>query len=299
MAIETYQFMNKESVKYLLDLLFTKTNVRIDQRIVNSISASSSDKQVLSAEALYDLIATMTATDNNLAGRLDANDTKLSELGEQIVATQESKGGIDDKITEIGENISDLSDVVEGLNHLTIQVVEGKIETVVAEPKSDVLYIQRDSAEDPSWMIYVYTEGNGWVCVGDTELDLSNYWSKDDVADMREALGVHEVEALSDADITDSVETSFDENAPDLRVKPTGIPAIVSTIAAGSALSAHPISGDMTHRAKVVPGTFSWVTTDEEFVGVAGDSVEATWMFTPDDQVVYAPVTGKVVLTIA
>ena len=298
MAIETYQFMNKESVKHFLDLLFEKTNLRIDERLVNTISAASTDNQVLSAEALYDLVATLTAADTTITSRLDANDTKLSEIGDQISAMQEDQGDQGDQLTEIESGISDLGDTVAGLTHLTIQVVEGNIETVVAEPKSDVLYIQRDSETDPSWMIYVHSEANGWVAVGDTELDLTKYWSKDDVADMREALGIHDVEALSDADITETVEASYAENAPDLRVKPAGIPTIVSTIAAGAAISAHPIAGEMTHRSKVVAGTFSWVTTDEEFTGAVGDIVEATWKFTPDNTDVYAPVTGVVALTI-
>ena len=298
MAIETYQFMSKDSVKHLLGLLFKKSNLRIDERIVSTISEASTDNQVLNAAALYDFISTLTAEDNALAARIDTNDEKLTELGEKIIASQESKDDTLDKLTTVEDNIAQLSDTVDGLTHLTMQVVVGDITTVVTEPKNDVMYLQKDSVSDPSWSIYVYTANNGWVMIGDTEVDLSNYWTKDDITDMQEALGMHNAEAISDDDIVEIAEACYAENAPDLRVKPAGTPVITSTIAAGTALSTHPISGDMTNRAKVVPGTFSWVTTDEEFTGTAGDIVEATWMFTPTDTTAYAPVTGVVALTI-
>jgi hypothetical protein len=211
MAIQTYEFLNKASVKTLASQIFAKSIIRIDERIVNDIDANSSDKQVVSARALYDLVAAIQAADKGISDRIDANVELIAAQEEAIGELQEAKTGNADKLSDIETGIGDLSDAVDGLTHLTIQTVEGSISTVTS-PASDVIYLQRDSAEDPSWMIYVYTANNGWVNVGDTELDLTKYWSKDDVTDMQEALGMHNVEALSDDDIIDAVDAAYNEN---------------------------------------------------------------------------------------
>lgn len=78
----------------------------------------------------------------------------------------------------------------------------------------------------------------------------------------------------------------------------TAIPNVESTIVDTQPLSDLPIDGIATTSDDTeVPGTFSWVTADDDF----DHSVEtgtATWVFTPDDQDMYMPVYGTVTLTI-
>ena len=205
MAIQTYEFLDKSSVKLLASQLIAKSIVRIDERIVDSISENSSDKQVLSAKALYDLIALLQTADNTVAGRVDGNDDLIAANSEAISAIKNGD------LTSLANGIEELANKVDGLNHLTIQTVEGSIETVT-EPKTDVLYLQRDSATDPSWMIYINTESHGWVNIGDTEIDFSNYWTRSNVDEIKEALGMHNTEAITDQDIIDAVDAADAEN---------------------------------------------------------------------------------------
>jgi len=55
-----------------------------------------------------------------------------------------------------------------------------------------------------------------WINVGDTEVDLSNYWSKDSIDEMKEALGMHDAEPIPDETVVSSVEAAFTATAVDL-----------------------------------------------------------------------------------
>ena len=207
MAIETYSFLNEAGVLKLAEQLLGKVNVRIGERIVTEISETSSDKQVASAKALYTLIAALQAKDTEIAGRVDGHDTQIANNAAAIEALQASQGEQDESITGLSEDLATLQQTVDSLTHLTMETVEGSIETVT-EPKTDVLYLQRDNADDKTWMIYIYQNG-AWINVGDTEVDLSNYWTKDSIEEMKEALGMHNAEAIADAAIVSAVETAF------------------------------------------------------------------------------------------
>lgn len=64
--------------------------------------------------------------------------------------------------------------------------------TDIDNPLSDTIYLQRDSELDKSWTMYVYDESIGWINIGDTNIDLSDYWSKsdEDVAELKSRLGI-------------------------------------------------------------------------------------------------------------
>lgn len=69
---------------------------------------------------------------------------------------------------------------------MTCEPVTGSIESVT-EPSTRTLYLQRDDEEDQTWVMYLWIDGK-WVAIGDTTLDLVNYWSKSDadVAELRQ-----------------------------------------------------------------------------------------------------------------
>lgn len=221
MAIETYQFLNELGVQKLAEQLFGKVNIRIAERIVTSVDANASDKQVASAKALYNLIAALQAKDVELTGRLDDHDTQLTNNGNGIAALNESQAEQDTKISALETNLQDLVDTVNSLTHLTIETVTGDISTV-ADPQTDVMYLQRDDESDTTWMMYIYQapavegEAGSWINIGDTEVDLSNYWSKDNIEEMKEALGIHDAEAISDDQIVAAVEAAFSATTEDL-----------------------------------------------------------------------------------
>lgn len=137
----------------------------------------------------------------------------LDKEGVQILA----KGILDKVNTRIAQRIVQVMDVnddthvpssaavlkaIASAHNLKIQVVVGDIDQVVPleERSTNVLYLQKDDEQDPSWNMFIWDanpdlqpDPNGkWICIGDTEIDLSNYWSKDaeDMADLSAALGV-------------------------------------------------------------------------------------------------------------
>lgn len=91
---------------------------------------------------------------------------------------------------------------INAARHTTIQTVTGDInEQVPLEQRStDVLYLQRDTVEDTTWMMYIWNANpelhpdpdGEWINIGDTEIDLSGYWSKSeaDMADLANQLGI-------------------------------------------------------------------------------------------------------------
>ena len=81
-------------------------------------------------------------------------------------------------------------------HHAKIATYTGDINDIPLEERDpDVMYYQRDDIHDTTWMLYIWdADHQQWVNVGDTEIDLSGYWSKDETADLREALGIPEIE---------------------------------------------------------------------------------------------------------
>ena len=96
---------------------------------------------------------------------------------------------------------------IQSARHTTIQTVIGDINTEVPleQRSTDVLYLQKDNESDPSWMMYIWDadpalhpDPNGkWINIGDTEIDLSGYWSKDaaDMEDLANQLGIPVINA--------------------------------------------------------------------------------------------------------
>lgn len=81
---------------------------------------------------------------------------------------------------------------INKMTHIKFKTHTGDINTI-EEPNSSYIYLQRDDENDTTWMMYVYdSEDLGWINIGDTEVNLSNYWSKDaaDIEALKLALGI-------------------------------------------------------------------------------------------------------------
>ena len=215
MAIEKFQFLNEEGMGQFATQLLTKVNSRIEERIVTELSENASEKQTLSAKALYAAVSaiqnagdeTDIAAQDAIKGRLDAQDTTLGEHDEAIEALQGHEEVQDGKLGDVETGLEGLVSKVGELVHLNVETITGSIDTVT-EPKDDILYFQRDDANDTMWMLYIYQNGS-WVNIGDTEVDLSVIWSKDETSELREALGIHDVESMTEDDITTIMEAAF------------------------------------------------------------------------------------------
>ena len=96
---------------------------------------------------------------------------------------------------------------IQSARHTTIQTVIGDInvEVPLNERSTDVLYLQKDNESDTTWMMYIWDadpnlhpDPNGkWINIGDTEIDLSGYWSKSaaDMEDLANQLGIPVINA--------------------------------------------------------------------------------------------------------
>ena len=71
---------------------------------------------------------------------------------------------------------------------MSCQTVTGSMDSVT-NPNSRIIYLQKDDEADQTWTMYLWVD-DAWVSIGDTSIDLVNYWSKSDadIAELREKL---------------------------------------------------------------------------------------------------------------
>ena len=271
-SIEKFQFMDKKSISLLVNELINKSNIRLNERIVKELNANSSNKQALSAKALYKLLSGLNEVDGDITSRLDDILATLEDNAESIRTINEEQVVQDGKLADIETNMQNAENLIGTFKHLTIETVTGSLDSIT-EPNNTVLYFQRDNEDDTTWMLYIHNDELGWINIGDTELDLSHIWSKDDIEEMKEALNLHDVEPISDVDINDIIETVFEENKFDPRMEPVGVPEVTESVVYGSSLDDVEIKGTMMYEGVEVPGTFVFVTTKEEFNSMMKEEV--------------------------
>lgn len=107
---------------------------------------------------------------------------------------------------------------ISRMSHIKFKTHTGSIDAVT-EPNSSYIYLQHDDESDTTWMMYVYDADLGWINIGDTEVDLSNYWSRDpqDVEALKLALGI--------ADEIARLETKIDNSVTQLNETIRNLPA--------------------------------------------------------------------------
>ncbi len=119
----------------------------------------------------------------------------------QLIVTQ-ILGKVNERIAgRIVTSISDASDdnhvpsalaVFNFLRTLTpgmsCQTVVGSMDTIT-DPDPKIIYLQKDDEANPTWTMYLWV-ADAWVDIGDTSIDLVNYWSKSDadIAELREKI---------------------------------------------------------------------------------------------------------------
>lgn len=213
MAIEKITFLDEVGTQKLAEALLSKVNSRIAERIVQEVNDASDGNHVASAAVLNALLKAKDAQIAANTTEIGKNTTAIGEAKTAVTALGEKVDANKTAIDTATTDLAALSTKVDGLTHLTIDTVTGAI-TTVADPSTSILYLQRDDESDKTWMLYIYREDGTWINIGDTEVDLSNYWSKDDVAAMKEALGVPEMVALTEAQITAAVNAAFTATDP-------------------------------------------------------------------------------------
>lgn len=87
----------------------------------------------------------------------------------------------------VADEVQALKDMISGLTHIKIETYVGPLADM---PKNaSVIYLQKDSDDDPTWEMYV-TVADTHVSIGPCTVDLSNCWKKDEVEAMKTALGL-------------------------------------------------------------------------------------------------------------
>ena len=159
-----------------------------------------------------------------IEGKANQNATDIAAANVKVTAVETQVSTNTEAIATANTAIDTLNAKVAALTHLGIETVVGPIESVV-EPKEDMLYFQKDNEEDPTWVLYICKVGEvddastiipvQWIPVGDTAVDLVNYWRKDDIEAMKEALGMKDIVPMTTEQITSAVDAAFNEfNAP-------------------------------------------------------------------------------------
>lgn len=116
----------------------------------------------------------------------------LQGINDQINARikQTTEGATTDSVVSakvVADEIKSLQDTISGLTHIKIDTYVGELEDMPKD--SSVIYLQKDDEDDPTWEMYV-TVGEEHLSIGPCTVDLTNCWKKDEVEEMKTALGL-------------------------------------------------------------------------------------------------------------
>lgn len=253
MAVTKLKYLSDAGVQKLAEELIKVMNTKVADIIATELTSPGDDTHAPSTKAVIDKLGVSgTASDEtafgqikNLQDKVDAlgptEDGKIDDL-EAKIGTKEDTSDKDTVYGAMKKQEETLKEYISGLNHLTYQVVEeGEISATNPETRNtNVLYLQHDSAEDKSYEIWIWTGSDGstgdyyvsgeetpdaqegdtadkWICIGDTSLDLADYWKHTD--ENVTALQTEMLVAISDEEITTAVQTAY-TSAADTKFTP-------------------------------------------------------------------------------
>jgi len=205
----TISYLDETGVRALANQLAAGMNEKIYDSIIDTLTnATNRDaNHTLSAAALYALLGATNASDSST---------------------------LNGKLNNLSTNVNTLQQVVNGYTHLQIEIVTGEITSIIS-PSTSKLYLQRDDVTDSTFVMYIYRENveipvldendeptyengelvtqtvNQWVAIGKTDIILQNYWSKDEVEDLKTALSFYNISLISNPTTTigNKVTTAF------------------------------------------------------------------------------------------
>lgn len=136
------------------------------------------------------------------------------------------------------------------MNHWQTSVVTG---TLPETGDATTIYLQRDTEEDTTWVLNIYANDQ-WIPIGDTNFDLDNYFAKDSVIDVVNALFAST--DFKNKLLTDATGTNLDAryakltDIPDIEAAKTAVlndvaAAYVSTDSLNTTLSGYVAEDDL------------------------------------------------------
>lgn len=161
----------------------------------------------LTVEGLSDRITSLTET----VGTIEDVATTAKETADQnAIDIDELQGTVSNHGTRLESAEADITDIkstrytkdevnqlISEQSHFTTKIVETSAEVTTA----GVLYLIKDptAAGQDTYLEYIYVEGEGAVCIGDTTTNLSDYYNKKAVDDKL-------AEKANAADVTDDID---------------------------------------------------------------------------------------------
>lgn len=171
-----------------------------------------------------------------------------------------------------------LKTTISNLANLRIEVVSELPET----GETNVIYLVKKSGTNPDTHDeYVYVEGN-WEKIGNTEIDLSNYYTKDQVYSKSETYNQNEVNTLI---------TEIEGNIPT-------IPNIETSMSgSGNVITSIEVDTTNKHKVNAVKGisVYSKTEVDEKLSGSGLGDVVAESPFSTANNVIISGSAGKTV----
>ena len=206
----TIQYLDEAGVRALAEQLATGMNSKIYSAIIISLDSATNRDNVhsLSALGLYNILGAANASGSTT---------------------------INGKINGLSSDLSTLQQTVNNYTHLQIEVVTGAI-TTVSSPSTSKLYLQRDDPTDDTFVMYIYRQNvevpvldandeptydqttgelitqivNQWVSIGKTDVILTNYWSKSEISDLKDALSMYDISLITTSNyVSNKVATAF------------------------------------------------------------------------------------------
>lgn len=118
------------------------------------------------------------------------------------------KAALDAKVQELSQQIL-------GINNWNIVTVTGTLPATLAEK---TIYLQRDSASDPTWEMNINVGGQA-VNIGNTSIDLANYWAKDNMDGLVNALFASSLFGTKIGTLINTALQAYTTNTLDARYK--------------------------------------------------------------------------------
>lgn len=126
----------------------------------------------------------------HITDRVKEGDTNLIPSGDAVykaiqkVLDEAADAGSEAAKDYTDEKIDELTETVLGINNWKYEAITGDLPE---DPDTKTIYLQRDDEDDPTYIMKIYSNGK-WIDIGDTSLDLVEYWKKDNIGGLTDAL---------------------------------------------------------------------------------------------------------------
>lgn len=161
-------FLDEQGVVTLSKEIFLRLKSFVGGTIVNELSASSDDKHSVSAKKVYEIY----------------QELKNATSGISPETSQ--------KITKLENDLLQLTGRVDAIKSFTAKVHIGEL-TNIGVPDENAIYYHKATNQETNWNISVYATYKGikqWLTIGSFNIDMSNYWSKSETDQLKNALNL-------------------------------------------------------------------------------------------------------------